>query len=213
MKTRAQQILSHIKGPSILHVGCAGQLIEPQSAYWLHGQLCKSFPMVCGIDINERAIRELTSLGYQGIYLANAESFSLERKFDTIFAGEVIEHVSNPGLFLEQAKDHLAACGRIVITTPYPFSLLYSLYAHLKFPKTCQNREHTCWFCLQTFKELARRASFRITHWELLEDYRLDDPSKRYRFFVWLIRVFGWLVPKRLRCNTMLLILEREEGC
>jgi len=159
---------------------------------------------------NEKEIEKLRSLGYDGLHAASAETFTLPHKFDTIVAGELIEHLSNPGLFLERAKKHLTEGGRLVLTTPYPFSLLYTLYALFKFPKTCQNPEHTCWFCPRTIGELARRSGFRIVKWNLIEDYRFDDPSPRYRFFVKLILLFGFLIPKRLRCNTMLFILERD---
>lgn len=38
--------------------------------------------------------------------------------FELIIAGELIEHLNNPGLFLERAKFHLVENGRILITTP-----------------------------------------------------------------------------------------------
>ena len=96
----------------------------------------------------------------------------------------------------------------MVITTPYPFSLLYFLYAVMKFPKTCQNLEHTCWLCPQILEALAERAGLRTVHWRLIEDYQLNDPSGRYRLFVKLLSRFRWLIPTRLRCNTMLFVFE-----
>ena len=210
MDTRADRILQYVKGPYILDIGCVGHVAEPNSPYWVHEQLHQNFSHVIGIDINEKEIEKLRSLGYDGLHVASAETFTLPHKFDTIVAGELIEHLCNPGLFLERAKEHLTEGGRLVITTPYPFSLLYTLYALFKFPKTCQNPEHTCWFCPRTIGELARRSGFRIIKWGLIEDYRVGDPSPRYRFFVKFISLFGFLIPKRLRCNAMLFILERD---
>jgi 2-polyprenyl-3-methyl-5-hydroxy-6-metoxy-1,4-benzoquinol methylase len=205
--SRAAQIVPYVKGPWVLDVGCAGHVPEPYSPSWLHGVLRNSFPHVVGIDIEETNIRKLQALGYQDIYLQSAENFSLPQKFNTIVAGEVIEHLASPGLFLERAKAHLVPGGSVVITTPYPFSLLYAFYALMKFPRTCQNLEHTCWFCPQTFKALAQRIGFRTVQWKLIEDYRFDVPAVRYRAFVTLIASLRWVIPARLRCNTILFIL------
>ncbi|MEM3088919.1 MAG: class I SAM-dependent methyltransferase [Candidatus Bathyarchaeia archaeon] len=212
MSIRTEQIIKYVKGPCVLDVGCTGHIVEPNSPYWVHGQLCKYFPNVVGIDISADNIEHLKSWGYENVHVASAEKFTLNQKFDTIVAGELIEHLSNPGLFLERAREHLAPDGRIVITTPYPFSLLYSLYAFFKFPRTCQNLEHTCWFCPQTIREITSRLGLRVVHWDLIEDYRPDDPSLRYRIFVKFISLCRWFLPKRLRCNTMVFVLEKDEN-
>src|SRR5207249_3561087 len=148
------------------------------------------------------------------IHLQSAEEFQLTERFDTIVAGELIEHLANPGRFLDCARQHLADGGRVVLSTPYPFSLHYMLYAFYKYPKTCQNPEHACWFCPQTMKVLGERHGFRVRWFELIEDYYPFTPSLRYRAFIRLVRVFGPVLPDRLKRNTMLFVLEptRQEG-
>jgi SAM-dependent methyltransferase len=206
--SRAYQIVPYVQGPWVLDIGCAGHVPEPHSPSWLHGVLRTNFPHVVGIDIDETNVRQLQALGYQDIYLQSAETFALPQKFNTIVAGEVIEHLANPGLFLERVAAHLAPGGIAIITTPYPFSLLYGLYAFSKYPKTCQNPEHTCWFCPRTFDTLVLRTGLRTVQWKLVEDYKFDAPAPRYRAFVALMSSLRWLIPERLRCNTMLFILE-----
>lgn len=205
---RSEIILQWVKGPDVLDVGCAGHVPEPDSPYWVHGGLRDRFQTVVGIDINEKKVRMLRDLGYEDIHLASAEEFQLDRRFDSIVAGELIKHLSNPGLFLQRCREHLKPHGRVILTTPYPFSLLYVLYAIFKFPKTCENTEHACWFCLKTLMELANRHGFKVVHWNLIEDYRLDSPSLRYRIFVRFISLMRRLIPKRLRNNTMIFVLE-----
>lgn len=208
MIPRARRLVEFVRGPRVLDVGCAGHVVEPDSPHWLHGQLLKRFPEVVGIDQNAEKIAELRRLGFDHVLVANAETFSFVERFDTIVAGELIEHVSNPGLFLMQARRHLAPGGQLVVSTPFPFSLLCFLYAHLKYPKTCQNLEHVHWFCISTLAELAKRCGLRISHWELIEDYRQEDSSGLYRAFVRLIVWLGWMMPKRLRCNSMVFVFE-----
>src|ERR1700722_15142279 len=151
IERRASQLVPLVDGPRVLHVGCAAHVPDPNDPTWLHGQLCKQFPETVGLDLRQDLIDKLSELGFRNLIAANAETFELNRQFDTIVAGDVIEHLSNPGAFLVQARKHLAPGGKLIITTPFPFALGPFMYAVLKYPKTCWNVEHTCWFCLKTF--------------------------------------------------------------
>jgi SAM-dependent methyltransferase len=204
---RTDAILKWVKGPEVLDVGCTGHFVNIGSPQWLHGRLREKFPSVSGIDISEANAAILRENGFDKIYVQSAESFQLSDKFDTIVAGELIEHLANPGLFLQQARAHLKPGGRLVLTTPNAFSLLFISYALLKYPKTCQNLQHTCWFCPQTMKELVERNGFKIEHFELFDDYPPDSPSWRYRLFVAVRGWFGFLLPKLLAKNGMFLVL------
>jgi len=210
MNERIAKILKYAKGPDILDVGCAGggfEIHQGGSPYWLHKHLQDRFPNVVGLDIQQEAISIMQRLGYK-VMVGNAEDLDLQERFDTIVAGELIEHLSNPGRFLEAAKRHLKPKGRVIITTPYPFAAMNILYAFLKFPKTCSNPEHTMWLCPSTLQELARRYGYKVLHFELVEDYYGMVESLFYRIFINFIKP---LLPKRLRNNAMLFVLEAEE--
>ena len=209
---RTDTILKWVKGPSVLDVGCTGHEVELGSPRWLHGRLRERFPTVVGIDISEENIAALHRQGFGNVYVQSAETFELGQTFDTIVAGEMIEHLSNPGLFLEHARAHLKPAGRLVLTTPHPFCLLDITYALLKFPKTCQNRQHTCWFCPQTMKELAQRSQLKIEHFELIFDYSSDSPSRPYQAFIRLTRGFGFFLPRLFARNAMLFVLASDEA-
>jgi SAM-dependent methyltransferase len=205
-------MLEWVKGPDVLDVGCTGHFVAIGSPQWLHGRLCEKFPSTSGIDISAENAAILRENGFKNIYVQSAESFYLPEKFDTIVAGELIEHLANPGMFLRQSHTHLRPGGRLVLTTPNAFSLLFISYALLKYPKTCENLQHTCWFCPQTVKELVNRCGFKIEHFELFDDYPPRNPSGRYRFFVALRRYFGFLLPDLLAKNGMLLVLAPDPG-
>lgn len=203
---RAEEILKWVRGTRILDVGCTSHQLDVGSPDWLHGRLRQRFSDVMGIDISRENVESLRKAGFDNLYVQSAESFELPAKFDTIVAGEVIEHLANPGLFLQRARWHLNDGGVIVLTTPNPFSIAYFLYAFLKFPRTCQNPEHTCWFCPRTMVELSGRNGLRISRFELIDDYDSDDSSYLYRQFGRMMRLLSPLVPKRLR-KTMLFVL------
>ena len=208
MTNRADVILRWVSGPDVLDIGSAGNTPRPSSDAWVFGRLFGRFPSVVGIDISEQNVTTLKALGFSGLQVADAQSFSLDQEFDTIVAGEVIEHLENPRQFLASARAHLKPSGRLVLTTPYAFGLLNWGYALIRFPTMCINPEHTMWFCPRTLKELAGRAGFAVEHWELLLDLP-DEPNPPVllkRAVVALFRVFARLLPKRLRCNGMLFV-------
>jgi len=88
------------------------------------------------------------------IIKGNAETVKVNKKFDLVVAGEIIEHLNNAGVFLDNMASHLRKGGRIIITTPNVKSLAY-----LFFKGNC---EHTCWYCKYTLKELVERHGFKV---------------------------------------------------
>lgn len=207
---RIERVLRWARGPDVLDVGCVDHSADTCSPLWLHGVLARRFPDVVGVDISREGIATLTKSGYANLYVADAQELRLDRSFDTIVAGEIIEHVENPGRFLAAATKHLKLGGRLILTTPNPFSLMYVLYSIKNFPKTCVNPQHTMWFCPSTMRELAVRTGYEIEHWELLDHYDIRTASLPYRFFVTFMRVFGRLFPSILRHNTLFFVLRAE---
>lgn len=99
---RIELILKEAKDTDIvLNVGCIGHdYIETD--VWIHRLLCEKARRVVGIDIH---LPE--EVGAYNIVSANAESMELNEKFDLIIAGELIEHLSNPGEFFARTREHL----------------------------------------------------------------------------------------------------------
>jgi 2-polyprenyl-3-methyl-5-hydroxy-6-metoxy-1,4-benzoquinol methylase len=109
---RLQAILPRIAGTDVLHVGCVG---EGGEKFVLHSALCKSLSgsEIWGIDINADGIGELKRRAFR-VLVGDAESMELDHQFDTIFAGELIEHLANPGRFLECCRRMLKPKRRLV---------------------------------------------------------------------------------------------------
>lgn len=152
----------YLKG-DVLHVGCVGHSTYAiEKPGWMHEKLCSSenVTSVLGIDILAEGIEEMQRRGYK-VKLCNAENMRLNHKFDTIVASELIEHLSNPGLFLERAREHLKPGGKLILTTPNGFRI-HEYKRYLINKKVPINPEHVCWFDENTLLNLVERHGFIV---------------------------------------------------
>ena len=90
MKVRdnVEWIIQWCKGKNVLDVGCVGMAATHGRPEWLHGIIKKHSQAVLGIDSNLKGIRALRRLGYR-VKFADAENFSLKKRFDVIVASEL----------------------------------------------------------------------------------------------------------------------------
>lgn len=117
LRDRFDVVRPLFQGQAILDVGCASRY---GMSDWLHGLMVKEFPEVTGIDINAETIGALQAQGFDA-QLCDAQDFDLGRQFDTVFAGEIIEHLDNVHGFLTSVRRHLKPAGRLILTTPNVF--------------------------------------------------------------------------------------------
>jgi 2-polyprenyl-3-methyl-5-hydroxy-6-metoxy-1,4-benzoquinol methylase len=107
-------------GP-LLDVGCIDERRPERIAASLHAWIRSRCIDVRGVDADPTAVRIAAQHGF-AVALANAERDPLGGPYATIVAGEVIEHVANAGAFLANLSRHLRPDGRLLLTTPNPFS-------------------------------------------------------------------------------------------
>lgn len=210
--SRVQTVLAHTQGPDVLDIGCSGQRglrSALDSPWWLHGQLLQKYPDVWGLEFSGSLVDELKAVGLSNIHQGDAQRFDLGRQFDTVVAGELIEHLEDPGAFLTCAAAHLKPGGRIILTTPYAFSLGFVLYAWLKFPKTCSNPEHTLWLCPTTITQIVQRVGLDVDEIMLVDHFRTDLARRNGRLVGRFMRTFGRLLPRRIRANNMVIVISR----
>lgn len=163
VKNRFSAIEPHISGKTVLDIGCVDARPDGKKKYkstGLHRFLNEHASQLIGVDTDQDGVRQMKQDGYNVIE-ANAEDMNLGRQFDCIVAGEIIEHLSNQGLFLENMKRHLVENGVLIITTPNAFSIL-SFWRILRKNKIKVHAEHTCWYDPITIEQLLRRYSFEI---------------------------------------------------
>src|SRR5215204_3434629 len=97
-------------GKKVLHLGCTNWPYTPdaiEAGTLLHKDLADVCSELYGFDFDQQGIDVLASRGFANLYRADLEKLDevdLAETFDVIIAGEMIEHLNNPGLFLEGVK-------------------------------------------------------------------------------------------------------------
>lgn len=179
----------------VLDIGFWGQGITNSSSAWPHKLLKDRALDTYGIDIvyDENAIPESIRHKYKK---AAAEDFSFDKKFDVVFAGDLIEHLVNPGLFIDNVKKHLTPTGRLVITTPNTFNL-FNIAGKITRSEPVVNRDHTFYFNQKTIAVLLDKCGMTIEDYGFM--YTLEYPLKeslKKKFLNCAYRVLSWFTPK-----------------
>lgn len=170
-------ILNAARGLKVLHLGCVGfadpalrakAFADPESARRvaeasLHGALCR----VCeawGIDFCEEAIAAFKRLGiFSRLFYGNAEKLedvSLSEKFDLVVVGDLVEHLSNPGLMLEGIKRFCMRETRIILTTPHAMGL--PNYLRFLLGRSDDGPEHVMTFTAKHLENLLKRHGYEV---------------------------------------------------
>jgi 2-polyprenyl-3-methyl-5-hydroxy-6-metoxy-1,4-benzoquinol methylase len=165
------RIVELCTGKDVLDCGAVGGVIESKSdaEATSHATLAKAARSCLGIDIWEAEVAKRQALGMNIVH-GNVETMALGRQFDVIVAADLIEHLANPGRFLDRAREHLRDGGRLCLVTPNAWSLNNVLkYAFGREPGV--HPEHTCWYDFVTLRQLLARHGFRPVE-EYWQDYR-----------------------------------------
>lgn len=165
--------VKYCRGKSVLDIGCVQHNPENyRSRYWLHKALVAVADSVVGIDLFEAGVRYLNDRGFD-VRLADAQQFELDRKFDVIVAGDVIEHLEDFHGFLASCKLHMHSGSHLLVSTPNPWYWKYVVKAAIKV-EVDNNPEHTCWLCPRTLRQLTNRHGLEVGEIVFGSRYRQD---------------------------------------
>lgn len=216
LRRKLKELLPHIEGKKVLDIGCIGEDHNLATPDWLHGKIEKVASYCLGIDTQKEKVEELSSKGFHIVY-GDAQNFHMGPAplFDTVFAGELIEHLPNPGMFLDCVNEYLKPGGKLIISTPNPYSVYRWLI--LFFGNPTAHSDHKCWYDFTTLSNLLRTYGFKIISCKLLpvntvRSFRSDlQRTKARRETLGIIAglLIDNLIPGWLGKRSIFLVAER----
>ncbi|MBK9165598.1 MAG: methyltransferase domain-containing protein [Acidobacteria bacterium] len=168
---RVQFLKELAKGKRVLHLGCTNfpyTLDSIAAGSLLHADLAAIADELTGFDFDQEGIDLLTERGFGELYRADLERLeevTLEREFDVIIAGEMIEHLNNPGLFLKGIQRFMNSETKLAITTVNAFcAFRFVIYGFRG--KGGQNEpvhpDHVAYYSYRTLKKLIDNSGLTI---------------------------------------------------
>ena len=168
---RLELIRSVCAGKKVLHLGCTNwpyTLQAMEAGMLLHTDLAKSAAELYGFDYDQEGIDVLAGQGGTNLYRADLEKLEdvpLDKTFEVIVAGEMIEHLNNPGLFLTGIKRFMTPSTQLVVTTVNAYCgmrfLVYGLRGKGGLLEPV-HPDHIAYYSYSTLKLLLERHDFNV---------------------------------------------------
>jgi len=183
------------RGKKVLHLGCTNYPYTEDAIannMLLHFELEKIAKVLYGFDFDDAGLELLTNAGSKQLFkadLENLESVPVEETFDIIIGGEMIEHLSNPGLFFRGIRRFMTQETKLVITTVNAYCAMRFLIYGLR-GKGGRNEpvhpDHVSYYSYKTLNLMLERQGLRMT-----EFYFYDIGKEHRPFNRWFYNLFN----------------------
>lgn len=205
MHQRVPFILDHCRGKRVLHIGCADAPYTAQRLRddtLLHVAMGRVASELHGIDLSEESVRLLRAHGIPNVTVVDAEDRStMERlgqmNFELVVAAEVLEHLSNPGLFLDSLLPVMKETTGLLITTVNATCAYRTVFTALT-GRERNHPEHVAYFSPSTISRLLHLHGYSV---EELAFYPIGDEHKPFmnrgfgRLLWWTDRLASKVAP------------------
>jgi SAM-dependent methyltransferase len=182
-------------GKKTLHLGCTNfpytrDAIENKML--LHFDLEKTASELYGFDFDQEGLDILSEAGGKNLYRADLEKLDevpLAETFDVIIAGDIIEHLVNPGLFLRGIQRFMNRETRLVITTINAYSALRFFLYGLRGKggaKEPVHQDHVAYYSYSTLSVALKHEDLDVR-----EFYFYDIGSEHRPFNRWFYNFFN----------------------
>ena len=156
-QSRLDIIKEHCVDKEVLDIGCIHHdVTNTENASWLHKTIAEISSDVLGVDYLEDEVNLLTGRGYKIVAADVNKPLQIERKFDVIVVGNIIEHLSNFEGLLNNVRNLMKPDGVVLISTANPFFREQYFFSAFK-NDIIVNPEHTCWIDPVTLDQLCQR--------------------------------------------------------
>jgi 2-polyprenyl-3-methyl-5-hydroxy-6-metoxy-1,4-benzoquinol methylase len=192
---RVEFIKQACAGKKVLHLGCTNYPFTKEALdnnMLLHLELERTAGELYGFDFDERGLEILEKSGVKNLYRADLEKLeevALDETFDVIIAGEMIEHLSNPGLFLRGIKRFMNRETNLIITTINAYCglrfLIYGLRGKGGWNEPV-HPDHVAYYSYKTLSLILERENLEIKKF-----YFYDIGTQHRSFNRWFYNLFN----------------------
>lgn len=177
-------------GKKVLHLGCTDHpytLEAIKNKMLLHFKLEETARELYGFDYDQEGIDVLTKAGGKNLFRADLEKLEevkLDESFDVIIAGEMIEHLSNPGLFLRGIQRFMHRETILVITTINAYSAVRFFMYGLRGKGGANepvHLDHVAYYSYSTLNLAIKREMLRVKNF-----YFYDIGPEHRQFNRWI---------------------------
>ncbi len=130
----------------------------------MHDNLNKVTTELYGIDLDADSLKIMKDeLGFDNLYVGDVqklESVNLNKEFDIVLAGDLLEHITCPGAMLDGVKRFLKPDGKLVISTVNAFGLHFQIRRWLG--RYVEHFEHVCFYSPETLVNLFERHGYVV---------------------------------------------------
>jgi 2-polyprenyl-3-methyl-5-hydroxy-6-metoxy-1,4-benzoquinol methylase len=204
---RLDYLVDACAGRTVLHLGCADMPYTQRrlaDGTLLYSLIDRVAARQVGIDLSTEGIGILRQAGYADVAVADLQQLKAqnpfsETHFDIILAGEIIEHLSNPGLFLENLKPLLRDSPTRLILTTINAYCAYRFFYSLVMRDESVHPDHVSYYSKKTLTTLLTRHGYDV---QQVCFYPIGREHKRYinqgraRLLYWIDWVAGRLSPQ-----------------
>lgn len=145
---RTAYLVKHATGKTILHIGCTGALDKA---------LCKVAKKCYGID---RQPLDRPDFEQRNLDDLSNTPLTKHENVELLICGEVIEHLSNPGYFLDSVKQTYSSTP-VIFTVPNAMCT-GGIQWLVKRGRENVNSDHVCYYSYTTLKTLLGRHGYGI---------------------------------------------------
>ena len=186
---RVDHIKSLCANKRVLHLGCANYPFTEHSIendMLLHFDLEKISKELYGFDFDQKGLDILAAHGAKNLYRADLEHLEdvpLDKTFDVIVAGEMIEHLNNPGLFLNGIQRFMNADTTLLITTINAYCGMRFLWYGLRGNRGKQepvHQDHVAYYSFSTLSEILKRHGLSVESFSFYDIGREHRPHNRW---------------------------------
>ena len=190
--SKEELLLRFVKEKQVLHLGAIGETLGSTAAKVeaasnsIHALLSRVSTCI-GVDNDSEGVKALTEAGiFDNLMVGDVQSLSREEipltSIDIVVAGDVIEHLSNPGSMLESIHAVTGPKTRLLLTTPNALGL--PNFLRYSVNRWTDGADHVCSFNRDTLANLLARHGWMIE--EMQTCYQAGASERNVPLLFWV---------------------------